>query len=472
MADSHVPWLGTVPKHWRLVRSKWLFTKMDRPVRSSDEVVTCFRDGTVTLRKNRRELGYTESLKEIGYQGIRRGDLVIHAMDAFAGACGVSDSDGKSTPVYSVCAPKDEVANSRYYAHCVREMARSQWIVALSRGVRERSTDFRFATFRNQLVPVPPSLEQRAIVRFLDYADRRIQRYIRTKERLIELLEEQRRAIIHQAVTGQIDIRTGQPYPAYKDSGVKWLREVPEHWKIRKLGQIGCFSKGSGGSKADESKTGLQCVRYGDLYTHHSFFIAESRGRIKPEVAEVSYTPIRYGDVLFAGSGETLDEIGKSAVNLVTSSAYCGGDVIIFRPSVKVDPRFIGYATDCPYAVHQKACFGRGITVMHIYANELKYLTIVLPNLVEQAAIGLFLDRAIATIDRAIARTSTEIELIGEYRTRLIADVVTGKLDVREAAASLPKVDPFATDETRDKVEPSIDDHWEAPQPVAHRSRP
>ena len=132
--DSGVPWAGKVPDRWRTVRAKWLFAKMDRPVRPGDEVVTCFRDGTVTLRKNRRELGYTESLKEIGYQGVRRGDLVIHAMDAFAGACGVSDSDGKSTPVYSVCAPRDDTANSHYYAFCVREMARSRWIASFGQG--------------------------------------------------------------------------------------------------------------------------------------------------------------------------------------------------------------------------------------------------------------------------------------------------------------------------------------------------
>ena len=233
-----MPWAGKMPGRWQTVRAKWLFTKMDRPVHLGDEVVTCFRDGAVTLRKNRRETGYTESLKEIGYQGVRRGDLVIHTMDAFAGACGVSDSDGKSTPVYSVCAPKDGATNARYYAYCVREMARNRWILALSRGVRERSTDFRFAAFGDQLVPVPSGPEQSAIVRFLDHADRRIQRCIRGKERLIGLLKEQKQAIIHQAVTGQIDVRTSQPYPAYKDSGVEWLGEVPEHWQVVPLKRV------------------------------------------------------------------------------------------------------------------------------------------------------------------------------------------------------------------------------------------
>ena len=105
---SGVEWLGDIPAHWSIERAKWLFEKMERPVREEDEVVTCFRDGVVTLRKNRRVLGFTESLKEIGYQGIRRGDLVIHAMDAFAGAIGVADADGKGTPVYSVCKPEPQ----------------------------------------------------------------------------------------------------------------------------------------------------------------------------------------------------------------------------------------------------------------------------------------------------------------------------------------------------------------------------
>ena len=208
---------------------------MERPVRKSDQVVTCFRDGTVTLRKNRRIEGFTESVKEQGYQGVRKGDLVIHAMDAFAGAIGVSDSDGKATSVYSVCTPIRESADPHYYALCIREMARSQWILALSKGIRERSTDFRYTIFGAEVLPAPSVGEQRAIVRFLDHGNRRIQRYIRAKEKLIALLEEQKQTIIHQAVTGQIDIRTGQLYPTYKPSGVDWLRDVPSHWEIRRL---------------------------------------------------------------------------------------------------------------------------------------------------------------------------------------------------------------------------------------------
>ena len=229
MKDSGMPWLGAVPWHWEMELGKWLFRKMSRPIWDASEVVTCFRDGIVTLRKNRRVRGFTESLKEIGYQGIRRGDLVIHGMDAFAGAIGVADSDGKGTPVYSVCEP-GPTANAQYYAFALREMARSQWIQALAKGIRERSTDFRFEGFGSQPVPLPPLCEQAAIVRYLDHADRRIRCYIRAKQKLIALLEEQKQAIIHRAVTRGLD-----PNVRLKPSGVGWLGDIPEHWKILPL---------------------------------------------------------------------------------------------------------------------------------------------------------------------------------------------------------------------------------------------
>ena len=108
LKDSGVEWIGQVPEHWDVQRSKFIFKKIERKVNEEDQIVTCFRDGQVTLRANRRTEGFTNALKEHGYQGIRKGDLVIHAMDAFAGAIGISDSDGKATPVYSVCLPHDK----------------------------------------------------------------------------------------------------------------------------------------------------------------------------------------------------------------------------------------------------------------------------------------------------------------------------------------------------------------------------
>ena len=207
-----------------------------------------------------------------------------------------------------------------------------------------------------------------------------------------------------------------KPYPAYKDSGVEWLGQVPAHWEVQQLGRVGRFSKGSGGTKEDDSEDGVPCIRYGDLYTHHRFFITESRACVAREVAAAAYTPLRFGDVLFAGSGETIDEIGKSGVNLILGPAYCGGDVIIFRPAVDIDAKFLGYATDSPQAAYQKACMGRGITVMHVYGSALKYLTVALPPLAEQAAIVRFLDYADRRIRRYIRAKQELTTLLEEER--------------------------------------------------------
>lgn len=245
-----------------------------------------------------------------------------------------------------------------------------------------------------------------------------------------------------------------QPYPAYKPSGVEWLGDVPAQWEVRRLGRFGRLFKGSGGTKEDDSEFGIPCIRYGELYTHHQFFIIASRGRVAPE-ATARYTPIQYGDVLFAGSGETIDEIGKSAVNLIRGAAYCGGDVIIFRPSIDTNARFLGYAADCLSAAYQKACMGRGITVMHIYGSELKYMMVALPPLHEQAAIARFLDHSDRSISRCIHAKEKLVSLLEEQRQALVDEAVMGHIDVR-TGQPYPAYKPSGVEWLE-----NVPEHWE-----------
>ena len=207
MKDSGIAWIGQIPEHWEVRRAKNIFNRMQREVLPGDEVITCFRDGQVTLRKNRRTDGFTNSLKEIGYQGIRTGDLVIHQMDAFAGSIGVSDSDGKGTPVYICCQPKITDCNNYYYAYLLREMARSGFVSSLYRGIRERSSDFRFETFAIQYLPIPPNEEQVSIVSAINSMSSKIDTLTTKLNAQIGYLKELKQRIISDAVTGKIDVR-------------------------------------------------------------------------------------------------------------------------------------------------------------------------------------------------------------------------------------------------------------------------
>ena len=217
-------------------------------------------------------------------------------------------------------------------------------------------------------------------------------------------------------------------YPAYKESGIEWLGDFPSHWEILQIGRLGTLRKCNGGTKADELIEGVPCVRYGDLYTHHAGFIRTSRSCVSADRAP-DYTQIQYGDVLFAASGETIDEIGKSAVSLMETDACCGGDVILLRTSLDVDATFMGYATDSPQATFQKGRMGRGITVMHIYSDQIKYLSLAVPPVTEQRVISVFLDRETAKIDALVAKKERLIELLQEKRTALITRAVTKGLD-------------------------------------------
>ena len=154
-----LPWIKEIPDSWTLVKPWTIFSPQKREPSPDDEVITCFRDGEVTLRKNRREDGFTVSIKEHGYQRVLKGDLVVHEMDGFEGSIGVSDSNGKSTPVYTVIE-ESEKHNNRYWMYMLRYLSKTGFIESLSKSIRERTTEFRWNMWKGLYFPLPPINEQ------------------------------------------------------------------------------------------------------------------------------------------------------------------------------------------------------------------------------------------------------------------------------------------------------------------------
>ncbi len=203
MKDSGIEWIGEIPATWNIIRGKYLLKYLQKPVKEDDGVITCFRDGEVTLRSNRREDGFTMSDKEIGYQGIDVGDLVVHGMDGFAGAIGISDSRGKASPVLNVMDTKQ---NKRYIMYYLRSMAYSDVFVALATGIRVRSCDLRWNKLADLPYPVPNIEEQTVIVEYIDATLEKTDVVISKKKAQLETLDEYKKSLIYEYVTGKKEV--------------------------------------------------------------------------------------------------------------------------------------------------------------------------------------------------------------------------------------------------------------------------
>jgi len=442
---NDIPWVDSMPAHWDVQRGKAVYKKLNRLTREIDEVVTCFRDGVVTLRKNRRTTGFTESIKEIGYQGIRRDDLVIHVMDAFAGAIGVSDSDGKGTPVYSVCESKADL-NNYYYAYVIRGMAKIGFIQSLYRGIRERSSDFRFEVFANQYLPIPPRLEQDQIVKYLDHKLVRINKFIKAKKKLIAVLKEQKQAIINEAVTKGLDSSVKM-----KPSGIDWLGDVPEHWDVGKLKKYAKLNPSMKVLKSNYvSKDNVVFLSMDKISTDGD--IDNSELRLIKDV-RTGFTAFTRQDVVIAKITPCFEN-GKGACleNLVTELGYGTTELIVIRPDqTRLLGKYLYFVTRCEYfrifgSEVMTGSAGQKRVPLSFVAN----FTVGFPEINEQKSIVDEIEKQHELINNSIKILNREIELITEYKNSLTSDVVTGKVDVRN----------IIIDETEDEVieDPELDE--------------
>lgn len=423
--DSQVQWIGDIPANWHLEKAKWLFYKADRKPLVDDDIVTCFRDGQVTLRKNRRTEGFTNALKEHGYQRICKGDLVIHAMDAFAGAIGVSDSDGKSTPVYAACVPRKKgKVNSYYYAYYMRDLALSGFIVSLAKGIRERSTDFRFNDFAELLLPFPDYEEQTLIANFLDKKTAQIDDAIAIKEQQISLLKERKQIIIQQAVTQGLD-----PNVPMKDSGVDWIGKVPAHWVLKKIKHVtskigsGVTPTGGGSTYLDD---GIPLLRSQNI--HFDRIDLTDVARISNKTHEgMSNSKVKKGDVLLNITGGS---IGRCYYVDSSDEMNVNQHVCIVRPNKTIKTVFLNAVLASEIGQGQIWYFQQGGGREGLNFQALKNFYIALPPEAQQLEIAEYIDELEKEFYSAIQIQLMQIEKLKEYKTTLINSAVTGKVKV------------------------------------------
>ena len=424
--DSGIPWLG---EHWETLKAKRMFVKNKRERRPEDEVITCFRDGQVTLRKNRRLTGFTESEKYDGYQGIRKGDLVIHQMDAFAGSIGVSDSDGMGTSVYHCCTPIGDY-NVYYYAYLLRHMAMTGYIQSLYKGIRERSSDFSFPIFENQLLAVPPLSEQERIVAFIDDKTGKIDAYIAEREKELQTLAELKQSEIAAAVIHGLN-----PNVPMKDSGIPWLGQIPKHWEVEPFGRHFTFGKGLPITKSDLLPDGIAVISYGQVHSKSNNAATMSHElvrRVSP--AYLTTHPqclLQQNDFIYADTSEDIEGAGNFAFNDFNETIFAGYHTIVARPLDLQEPRYFAYQLMSQKWKSQIRSQINGVKVFSISKKILKNTYILLPPPAEQRAIVEYIDRKCCEINSLISNIEAEIAYLKEYKQRLIADAVTGAINVQ-----------------------------------------
>ena len=342
MKDSGLPWLGEVPEHWEVRKLRRTLRAVTVRNRSGLPLLSVVREKGVVLRdvSNKDENHNFIPDDLTNYKVVQHGQFAMNKMKAWQGSYGVSKFDGIVSPAYFVFDL--DSLDGDYFHAAIRSKAYVPYFTQASDGVRIGQWDLSLARMREIPFLVPPLPEQAAIVRFLDHADRRIRRYIRAKEKLIALLEEQKQAILHEAVTGQVDVRTGRPYPAYRPSGVEWLGEVPEHWeRCRLRNVVSVVTTGSRGWSSYASDTGPLFIRVANL----------SRGSLKlrfndvvrldlPKTSEAGRTRIEAGDLLISVTAY-IGSVGVAPEEV--EEAYVSQHVARCQPLPGTCAQWLGY---------------------------------------------------------------------------------------------------------------------------------
>ncbi len=434
MKDSGVEWLGQVPAHWENRKLRTVLRNVTARNQPDLPLLSVVREKGVIVRNvSNQEENHNFIPDDLtNYKVVREGQFAMNKMKAWQGSYGVSRYNGIVSPAYFVFDLNDVTGD--FFNVAIRSNAYVPFFTKASDGVRIGQWDLSQGRMREITFSVPSLIEQTAIVRFLDHFDRRIRRFIRAKQKLIKLLEEQRQAIIHRAVTRGLD-----PSVRLKPSGVEWLGDVPEHWDLFQVRRLISFvTSGSRGWAEFYSDDGDIFLQSGNLGRSMRLNLSSIQHVQPPKGAEGERTRVKRDDLLVCITGALTGNVVHVA-NELPASSFVNQHVALIRPNrAVVYPRYLAYALHSDLGRIQFKAGEYGGTKQGLGLDDVKSALVPFPTLMEQIAICRQLDNA---MNRHVALVSTiehKISLIREYRTRLIADVVTGKLDVREAALLLP----------------------------------
>ena len=396
--ESKLSWIGSIPSHWPEHRAKNYFREIDERSQTGDEEMLSVSHITGVTPRSQKKVTMFLAESNVGQKRCQPGDIVINTLWAWMSALGVSKHEGIVSPAYGVYrAHQKEFYDSYFLNRLLRiENYRSEYICR-STGIRSSRLRLYPDQFLDMNIVCPPLEEQRQIARYLNSVENKIKKFIRNKLQLIKLLKEQKQNVINQAVTRGLN-----PDVKLKPSGVDWIGDIPEHWEVRRLKFLARIRNGQD-YKGVEAESGYPVMGSGGQFAFASDFMYEGES------------------VLFGRKG-TIDK------PLYINGKFWTVDTMFYTEVSKdIFPRFLHYcALTFPFDFYSTKTALPSMTQQDLGCHP-----IALAPSEEQQDIIEYIETETALIDQTITRTEREIELMREYRDRLVSDIVTGKVDVR-----------------------------------------
>ncbi|WP_300024351.1 restriction endonuclease subunit S [uncultured Maribacter sp.] len=425
---SKTIWLDQIPEHWQETDLRMLFADNRRKnVGLIEKNLLSLSYGKLKRKDIDNATGLVPESFE-GYQIIEEGYIILRFTDLQNDKkslrVGYVNEKGIITSAYIGLSPKTDL-DSKYYYYLLHYLDKFKYYYNLGGGVRQ---SLSYKDFGRETIIVPSKKEQITIAKFLDYKTEKINRFITKKKQLIKLLNEQKAAIINQAVTKGIN-----PNVPMKDSGIEWLGEIPEHWEVRKLKYVAnCFPSNVDKHSKEEEKEVRLC-NYTDVYKN-DFITNDMKLMIATaKDDQIKKFALKKDDVIITKDSETADDIANPALVIEDlENVICGYHLSIMRPYSKLKGEYLLRALQCkPINVQFELC-SNGVTRVGLGVADMKKAEIPLPPLEEQENITNFIQRELNTLNKTISTIEKEITLVEEYKTALIAEAVTGKIDVRD----------------------------------------
>ncbi|MCR2115455.1 restriction endonuclease subunit S [Campylobacter upsaliensis] len=420
---------GKIPAHWEVRRLKYLFYISKEESRDEfPNVLSLTQNGIIErdITTNKGQLAQNY----IGYNIVKRGDIILNPMDLSSGYVAKSTFEGVISQAYIKIRPL-ETLNLSYYESFFQNLYHYKILWHLGKGI---SYDHRWTlgndVFLNIKIPLPPLQEQKEIAEFLDKKCEKIQNYINKKQKLITLLQEKKQALINEVVTKGLN-----PNIEFKNSGIEWLGEIPKHWEIKKLKYIGeIFGGVIGKTIKDFSKEYKP-----NFKPYITFTNVCNNAIINPNSMEYVFidfdekqNKVLKNDILFLQSSETFEDVGKNAIYLNDDEVYLNTFCKGFRIEREAYPMYLNYLLSSLSYKRYFMSVCSGFTRINLRQEHFLDIPLILPPLQEQKEIAEFLDSKVAQINSAIEKTKKQIELVREYKNTLINEAVCGRIKLKE----------------------------------------